>query len=243
METNGQKISPIQLQQNQSKTGFFVLVVTKSFCDGGSFFLCKFVSYQLFIYNSRNVRCMKYLPFLDGKYSVAPALQPLRKVERDYDKKVFQIDDQYLYFLQSKLLCREEDLSKYYRQLNLPAATARRVNRFIVYQLVSEYATIFHLQESGTHFHFFNTITNERLEWGEDWLNVTNKKYVSLFDALAYQVQEDFAICQIEGDKDHMAAIHVCHANHWAPAEKAGKPFELNSCYCSGNGKIYASLL
>jgi hypothetical protein len=45
------------------------------------------------------------------------------------------------------------------------------------------------------------------------------------FDVLCRQVQEDVAVVQLEGDKDWLAAIHLCSPNHWDPRTKIGRPF------------------
>lgn len=169
---------------------------------------------------------IKYLAFLDGKYSVAPALQPLKKVEQPYDKLVFQIDEEYNRYIDNKLCCRKESIQKYYTQKNLTDSTAARVNQFIVQQLVNEHPAFFELKPGSDIYLLENKKTGECLRWKEDWIKIEDNIYLSLFDALACQVQEDFAICQLEGDKDMMVAIHVCSANHWAPVEKVGKPFD-----------------
>jgi len=54
---------------------------------------------------------------------------------------------------------------------------------------------------------------------------VSDNTYPSLFDALCSQVEEDMAVCQIQGEQDWLAAIHLSAPNHWAPADKIGRPF------------------
>ncbi|MCW3109666.1 MAG: hypothetical protein JWQ09_4172 [Segetibacter sp.] len=170
---------------------------------------------------------MKYLPFLDGKYSVAPALLPVKKIDIPANKYVFEIDESYQEYLDNKQSCREENIHKYYIEKNLSAETVASVNQYIVQQLVKEYPAYFHLkQEDGDCYILINQLQNISLRWKEDWIQVENHPYLSLFDALANQVQEDFAICQLQGDKDWMAAIHICSPNHWEPAKKAGLPFD-----------------
>jgi hypothetical protein len=46
------------------------------------------------------------------------------------------------------------------------------------------------------------------------------------FDALCSQFQEDIAVVQLEGEKDWLAAIHLCSPNHWDPRTKIGKSFD-----------------
>jgi hypothetical protein len=70
-----------------------------------------------------------------------------------------------------------------------------------------------------------NLKNDEHLFWRTDWKEIESEKYVSLFDALCSQVQEDLAILQLENENDYLSAIHLCSPNHWAPGEKIGKPF------------------
>ena len=39
-------------------------------------------------------------------------------------------------------------------------------------------------------------------------------------------IQEDVAVVQLDGEKDWLAAIHLCSPNHWDPRSKIGKPFD-----------------
>jgi hypothetical protein len=52
-------------------------------------------------------------------------------------------------------------------------------------------------------------------------------EYLSVFDMLCAQLQEDFAICCTNEHEDWLAAIHLCAPNHWAAGDKIGKPFEI----------------
>jgi dimethylamine monooxygenase subunit A len=170
---------------------------------------------------------MKYLPFIEGGYSVAPGLIPMQKALRANDKLVFQIDDLYNDCINNKLDCRKENIHKYFCQHELKSETASIVNRYIVTQLFSEHPSIFDLHNVGDDFLFSNKKTKEELRWNTDWINISGDKYLSLFDALCSQMQEDFAICQLDNDKDWMAAIHLCAPNHWAAADKAGRSFDI----------------
>jgi hypothetical protein len=169
---------------------------------------------------------MKYLPFLDGKYSTAPALVALAKTADLNDQIIFQIDGEYSHYLDNKRACRKEDASKYFCEGDLRMETAAPVNWYIANQLVKEHPAIFTLtEETGKRYLLLNSKTQETIRWQEDWVAVENEHYLSLFDALCSQVQEDAAICQLHGEKDWLAAIHLSSCNHWAPSEKIGKPF------------------
>lgn len=168
---------------------------------------------------------MKYLPFLDGKYSTAPGLTAMAKADHAADRLVFQLDEQYDSYIKNKSECREEDIHKYHVTADLRSETAAAVNRHIVQQLVAEYPAVFTWKdENGLHT-LLNAYTGISLEWAEDWIDIRYPGYLSLFDGLCSQVQEDLAICQLDGDRDWLAAIHLSAPNHWAPADKIGRPF------------------
>jgi hypothetical protein len=99
------------------------------------------------------------------------------------------------------------------------------MNQYIAGQLVKEHPAIFIQTEDGPYHTLLNRKTGERITWKNDWAAVENEKYLSLFDALCSQVQEDLAICQLQDDEDWLAAIHLSSANHWAPSDKIGRPF------------------
>ncbi len=168
---------------------------------------------------------MKYLPFLDGKYSTAPALTILTKAEEQQDRCTFQVDDQYDQFRENKQNCRKEDINKYYCEAELHPETIAASNRQIVTLLINEYPEVFELSANETISHLHNKKTGERFQWNDDWITIQHDVYTSLFDALSCQVQEDLVICQLDGDRDWLAAIHLTAPNHWSPTDKIGKPF------------------
>lgn len=169
---------------------------------------------------------MKYLPFISGIYTTAPGLVPIAKGAPGRDQLVFQIDETYDAYLRNKLSCREENIRKYYREHDLHPETAVAVNRYMVDQLTKEYPRQFTVAENKGGIVLTNHMNKERIHFSSDWLTVQSDKYVSLFDALCCQVQEDIAIVQLHADKEWLSAIHLCAPNHWAPGEKIGKSFE-----------------
>lgn len=44
-------------------------------------------------------------------------------------------------------------------------------------------------------------------------------------ESAALSVQEDFAIVQVDGDRDSLAYLHLCSPSHWAAEAKIGKSF------------------
>jgi dimethylamine monooxygenase subunit A len=163
----------------------------------------------------------RYLPFLDGSYSTAPGLTAMGKAAVE-EQFVFQIDEHYRDLIENKRRCRLENMDKYYLEEKFFPETTVAVNRFLVDRLTVEYPALFEPQGLCI---LHNKKTGELLRWEEDWVNVRGSHYTSLFDALCSQVPEDIAVCQLEGTSDWLAAIHLCAPNHWAPADKIGKPF------------------
>lgn len=170
---------------------------------------------------------MKYLPFLTGKYSTAPGLIAIDKNPVLTEKFIFQVDDQYTNYIENKTTCRKEDIYKYYATSRLSDTTIIAVNKYIVHQLIKEYPKEFTLKPAENVFLLHNLILNETIKWKDDWINVDDDKYVSLFDALCCQVQEDVAVVQLQGEENWLTAIHLCSPNHWSPTEKCGQNFEV----------------
>jgi len=169
---------------------------------------------------------MKYLPFLNGKYSTSPGLTLMEKAVSTADTLVFQIDDEYENYLTNKQACREEDLHKYYCEKILWEKTAAAVNWYIIQRLLKEHPNYFVLEKNHHYWQLINKRTGTILRWNFDNELLETSNYLSLFDALCNQVQEDMAICQVNRNEDWVAAIHLCAPNHWAPQDKIGKSFD-----------------
>lgn len=114
------------------------------------------------------------------------------------DQKIFDVDEHYQEYIQNKNRCRAEDLSKYYCEHNFSDRTSRAVTDFIFSRLHSEHPGL---------------------------LDFDRDTYPSLFDAVCSHLQEDVAVVQLEGERDWLAAIHLCSPNHWDPRTKIGRPF------------------
>lgn len=169
---------------------------------------------------------MKYLPFLTGTYSTAPGLVQLSRQNNEYDKLIFQIDSLYDKYLKNKSCCRKENMHKYYVESNLFAETIHVVNNYIATQLQKEYPSQFDYSETENSCILINIKSRELIQWHKQTMQLENNRYLSLFDALCSQVQEDFAVCQIQEETDWLSAIHLCAPNHWGAEEKIGKPFD-----------------
>ena len=188
----------------------------------------------------RLARPAKYLPFSSGKYSVSPGLKSLKT---DFgngvtDQRIFQIDQEYLQFVQNKQTCRVEDIAKYYRRSNESAQTLEAVNHFIAHRLASEYPDYFGFQEELGSFQIKNSLRDITLRWKANGKLVGSTNYQSVFDALADQIPEDVAVWQLADQRDYVSTIHLCAPNHWAPAEKVGKPFSAIHAPVAGMDKL-----
>ncbi len=167
---------------------------------------------------------MRYLPFLNGHYSVAPGLLPMSKASTEHDRLIFQFDGQYAHYRDNKRRCQKEQAAKYYGETEFRPETAETVNRFFVRQLLEEYPHFFRLETSGSVHALHNHLTGETIRW-KNWLQTETGDYASLFDALCHQVQEDLAVCQLDANRDTISALHISAPAYWAPNEKLGKPF------------------
>lgn len=170
----------------------------------------------------------KYLPFVNGIYTTAPGLSLLSKATSEANRKVFQVDESWKKYFANKIECRSENIRKYYQEANLKSNTIDHVNRFLIKQLVLEHPDVFNSSANGETHTLLNKLTGDRFNWhGDSWIAVASPKYLSLFDAICSQLQEDVAVVQLgeyEGE-DYLMAIHLCAPNHWSPSEKIGKPF------------------
>jgi hypothetical protein len=159
----------------------------------------------------------KFLPFMSGVYTTAPGLTAL---SRSTDtSNALDIDENYFSYLENKEECRREDISKYHCVYEFGEKTRSAVIGCLVGRMTSEYPEVFH--RNG------DFLTN--LKTGEsiplDDTRTPDIKYISVFDALCSQLQEDIAVVQLSGEKDWLTAIHLCSPNHWDPRTKIGKPF------------------
>lgn len=162
----------------------------------------------------------KYLPFLSGEYSTAPGIKLSAKEKPEHDRLVFQIDENYSEYIRNKENCRQENISKYHLTAHLHDDTVAVVNEFIMKQLALEHPNHFTLDGDSLN----NNLKKETVRVAHEPPEHTD--YLSLFDALCCQVQEDLAIFQLTDESEYLAAIHLCSPNHWSPADKIGRPFD-----------------
>lgn len=166
---------------------------------------------------------LHYAPFISGTYDThTPGLRHFQLDPANRDQALIQMDAEFPLYYQSKQLCRQEDLDAYYLEFQLPSDTLRCVNALLIQQLCLSYPNFF---ERTTEQLLYCHLSGETLEFDSEYQLRKHPTYVSLFDALASQVQEDIAIWQLSESEDYLAALHVCFPNGWAPAEKIGRSF------------------
>ncbi|WP_336514217.1 heme-dependent oxidative N-demethylase subunit alpha family protein [Pollutibacter soli] len=169
---------------------------------------------------------MKYLPFLNGQYSVAPGLFPFSRTDQAPYNIFFHIDHNYKRYITNKEVCRRENLKKYHPDFPVSKETLTPVTEFILSKMISENPDSFEAFENSGSKGIYNLITNEIIQWDTSSDKIRGDKYVSVLDALCSQLQEDFAIWQLTGDENKMIALHICAPNHWAAEDKIGRGFD-----------------
>ncbi len=160
----------------------------------------------------------RFLPFLTGNYSTAPGLTPLSRGSDGFTK-VFDIDETYSKYIDNKVQCRAENLSKYHSTADWSQDTQESVTHYLTQQLLAEYPETFLKKDQRIH------ISSTGSSFSLDEIEVTKDGFVSVFDACCSHVPEDIAVVQLRGQQDKLVAIHLCSPNHWDPRTKVGKPF------------------
>ena len=160
------------------------------------------------------------------------------------DRRVFQIDDRFAEYRAEKLIARRERLDKYYQTYRIKNSVMAAVAKLMVDRLVEEYPQYFVVRRSMDQTMFESRLTGETLYFDPHWQlqRVENGSltpaYVSTLDALAMQVQEDWAVVCRAGDRNWLSAIHLCFPNYWAAEEKIGKEFAVVHAPVAGMEKI-----
>lgn len=169
----------------------------------------------------------RYFPLERGVYEVAPGL---KKLGTDFgngprDSKTFQLDSDFARYRQNKLSCRGERFGKYVQTKDFTEEVSRAVNRAIIDRLVQEHPKIFNLALSHDGSEKLSCAhTGEALVF-DPGLKLRGTAYSSTLDALSCQIQEDIAVMTREGDKNWLAALHLCSPSHWSAEDKIGKSF------------------
>lgn len=180
----------------------------------------------------------KYFPPIKGLYEVSPGLRPIGYDfgNGQMDRRVFQITESFSEYRRAKIAARKESLAKYYpKHKDLNPTELLLIADFFVESLCSEYPTFFSRSKSSENALLTCKLTDEILAWdistGELDLRNSSIKFPvparNLIDALAMQVQEDFALWTVSEDPfaNHLSFVHLCFPNHWDPSEKISNAF------------------
>jgi len=190
-----------------------------------------------------------YYPYQKGRYEVAPGLLPFPKDfgNGDWDRKVFQIGDDFSMFrAQFERNRRSEPVSKYvclsdgsHGQKADPASVGA-IAAWVARQLAEEYPEKISIEESvgasGDELRFQSRFTNESFVLVPALNAVKSQsparnpseavEYTSAWDAMGAQVPEDLAIWRLNDDgSEQLEALHLNAPNHWAAGEKVGRTF------------------
>ncbi len=150
-----------------------------------------------------------YTPWAKGGYEVAPGLKPFGTDfgNGEQDRKLFQFDDQFTRFRESKLKCLRERQSKYRLRHDLEPMVERALIELITARLVEDWPTLFQGDA-------------ELLE-----CRLTSETIRPDLDSLALQLQEDFAVVSAAEGRDWISYLNFCSPSHWTAESKAGESF------------------
>ncbi len=147
-----------------------------------------------------------YFPLERGTYQVTPGLHALGT---DFgngkaDSFLFQFDDNFAHYRQTKLAARTESLQKYYCKAGFSPRKMEIINQFLIQQLYHESPDLFSLQRGENHCRLHCNLTNETLVFDSQFKLVENQTdgagYTDGFDALVMQIQEDISVVEKTSD-------------------------------------------
>ncbi len=187
----------------------------------------------------------KYFPIERGLYEVGPGLKPLGTDlgQGVFDKKVFQIDSQFLKARENKILCWKENRQKYILRHEFSADDEAKVAKVVFEILRNEYPDKFIFDPLTRNLLCRQSLDQITLDAGfrlQGFKSPTEHlKPETLLEALLLQVQEDMAITlRTSPEVDYLAYLNLCSASHWSPADKIGKSFGKVHAPIPGNEKL-----
>jgi len=181
-----------------------------------------------------------YYPYASGVYDTRPGLY---KLGTDLgngmaDTRIFQPDRYWKQYRANKEACRRENFDKYVCYHRQESDILGKIGLFIAEKLCQEQPQLYSTEEHGRYTIFSSTLSREHITFDPSGRLTDNCTYANLWDAMAFQVQEDIAIWQFDGERDWMSAIHLCAPNHWAPQDKIGSPFSAVHVPVAGMEKM-----
>ena len=186
-----------------------------------------------------------YFPLQKGRYEVIPGLHSLGT---DFgnghaDTLIFQLDTNFPRYRAEKMTARKERLAKYYCIDALEPAQKSSVAQFIIHRLCQEHPALFHYRREDNKHYLICQLSGDTLVFDPDFALLNPRQncngYADCIDALAMQVQEDFALVEISHKgNDRITALHLCLPNHWSAEDKIGQSFLRSHAPVPGMDKI-----
>jgi len=90
---------------------------------------------------------MKYLPFINGAYSVAPGLIPFSRTDFAPYNLCLHIDEDYLRYIANKEECRKENLEKYHPGFQVADEMMKPLLDFLLEKMIAENPDSFEIFE------------------------------------------------------------------------------------------------
>lgn len=144
----------------------------------------------------------RYHPFATGRYDVKAGLHRFGKDfgNGEHDAHVFQRDRHFDRYVESKRERIGRDAGRYYVTHDFDDATRQTACDFIDARL---------------------RLDRPDLDDAALAASPTGDRFADL----AMLVQEDLCVIRLDGDRDWLAAAHLCFPNFWGATEKVGKSF------------------
>lgn len=175
-----------------------------------------------------------YYPYASGRYDVRAGLSTL---QRDFgnaqaDAQVLQLDRDWPHYHQVKMQARAECLAKYMQYTGLNDQAESALVDALLHHACAEHPQYF-TREDGPlgqiRLHCRLSAQTLVFDAGRRLHAVQGVRpspaYQGALDALACQLQEDFAVLE-QGDQGvRIRALHLCLPNHWAAQDKIGQDF------------------
>ena len=187
-----------------------------------------------------------YFPFKSGHYKVAAGLFPL---DTDFgngprDAHIFQLDNLYADYRRQKNQAHDATPEKHYCRATPDPHTSAQAARLIIAQLCRQHPDKFSCQKQNSQWLLHCRPSGETLCFGPQYQLQTAREtpsYADALDALAHQIQEDFAIVEFSPrGEDRISLLHLSFPNHWSAQEKIGNTFQQAHRGVPGMARINA---
>ena len=172
-----------------------------------------------------------YNPWSSGKFEIKAGFHRLAKDfgNGDLDSRIFQIDNQYEYYLSEKDISFNDTRNQHYLSSDLTDITYLKTIDLLLTLLKKEYSAYFNIKTTDGNITVENSLTNEFLFLEHNGSIVKSKSrtrhhYKDGLDALCMQLQEDFSIIE-PARENRVSMLNISFPNHWAPEDKIGKSF------------------